>query len=264
MKLPLYQVDAFTDQLFRGNPAAVVLLENWLEDTELQAIARENNLSETAFVRREGDAYRIRWFTPTVEVALCGHATLAAAHTLFQHGGVQTDAVRFASQSGELTVARDGDLFVLDFPSDPPHQLALEDTQNAALAEALGAPPTEMWEGRYHLAVYPNADAVTALTPDFAALARIPHYAIVATAPGEESDFVSRFFGPRVGVPEDPVTGSAHCMLVPFWAERLGNPLLHARQLSDRGGELFCEQVENRVRIAGRAVEYLAGEIQIP
>jgi PhzF family phenazine biosynthesis protein len=263
MELPLYQVDAFTNHLFGGNPAAVVLLEEWLEDDAMLKIARENNLSETAFVCRDGGGFHIRWFTPAVEVDLCGHATLASAHVLFKHGLTDNDKIQFASKSGELVVSRDGDLLVLDFPSDPPRELAPEDQTGRAIALALGATPLELHEGRYHLAVFESAAAVASLEPDFAQLADIPHYAVIATAPGEDCDFVSRFFGPRVGVSEDPVTGSAHCILVPYWGRRLEKTHLHARQTSARAGELFCEDLGQRVRIAGHAVEYLVGKIEV-
>ncbi len=263
MELPLYQVDAFTSQLFGGNPAAVVLLHEWLEHATLQSIARENNLSETAFVLRDGDAFRIRWFTPTVEVELCGHATLAAAHVLFGHGIATGDKLRFSSRSGELLVLRDGDLLSLDFPSDPPKSIALDDAFGESLAVALGCAPVELLEGRYHLAIFDSAQQVAELTPDIAQLANIPHFAIVCSAPGRDCDFVSRFFGPRVGVNEDPVTGSAHCLLVPYWSARLGKTQLHARQISARSGDLFCEDRGERVRIAGHAVEYMVGTVYV-
>lgn len=261
MEIPLHQVDAFTSQPFGGNPAAVVLLDEWLEDGTLQQIAIENNLSETAFVTRDGGGFRIRWFTPAVEVELCGHATLAAAHVLFENGITDSDEIRFASKSGELIVEKDGDLLVLDFPADPPRPLQAAETESGPLADALGSAPAEWREGRYHLAIYDQADQVAALQPDFARLGAIPHYAVVCTAPGNDCDFVSRFFGPRVGVPEDPVTGSAHCLLVPFWSRRLKKQQLHARQISARGGELFCEDHGDRVHIAGHAVSYLSGTI---
>jgi PhzF family phenazine biosynthesis protein len=201
--------------------------------------------------------------TPTVEVELCGHATLAAAHVLFNHGHVADDEVQFASRSGELTVRRDGDLLVLDFPADPPNTIDLNDAFGESLVRALGTPPAELHVGRYHLAIFDSGQQVAELQPDFSQLAALPHYAVVCSAPGFDCDFVSRFFGPRVGVDEDPVTGSAHCMLVPYWSERLGKTQLHARQISARGGELFCVDQGKRVRIAGHATDYMTGTILV-
>lgn len=259
MKLPIYQVDAFTNRRFGGNPAAVVLLDRWLLDDTLQAIAQENNLSETAFVVPDGDAFGLRWFTPQVEVDLCGHATLASAHVLLSHGCARDATVVFRYQGGTLSVTCEGDLLAMDFPARPPEPVA----PDPAVAQALGAEPTELHAARDLLAVFERQSDIVALRPDFAAVARLDWFAVIASAPGDDCDFVSRFFAPGAGIPEDPVTGSAHCTLVPFWAERLDKSRLHARQLSPRGGELFCERRGERVTIAGHAVEYLRGEIEV-
>jgi len=258
MKLPIYQVDAFASQVFAGNPAAVCPLEAWLDDARMQAIAGENNLSETAFFVRAGGAYQLRWFTPVCEVDLCGHATLASAFVIFERLDRRAEAVRFDTRSGELTVRRAGDLLAMDFPSRPPQACPA----NPALAEALGRPPVEILVSRDFLALYESEDAVRGLAPDMQALARLGRFVIV-TAPGDTVDFVSRFFAPSAGVPEDPVTGSAHSTLVPYWAARLGKPNLHALQVSRRGGELWLEDRGERVGISGAAVMYLEGTITV-
>jgi PhzF family phenazine biosynthesis protein len=259
MHVPLYQVDAFTSELFHGNPAAVCPLEAWLPPTTMQAIAAENNLSETAFFVHESQGYAIRWFTPVGEIDLCGHATLASAFVYFHFLDRTASTVTFSSASGPLTVARDGDLLVMDFPSRPPQERPL----SPALATALGRPPIALAEARDYLAIYDNEDEVRTLTPDFALLKAVGPMVIV-TAPGRSVDFVSRFFAPGHGIEEDPVTGSAHCTLIPYWAQRLGKRRLHARQVSARGGELFCEDSGDRVRIGGHAVLYLDGAIRLP
>jgi PhzF family phenazine biosynthesis protein len=261
MRIPLYQIDAFADGLFTGNPAAVCPLEEWLPDDVMQAIAAENNLSETAFFVPEGDGYRLRWFTPTTEVDLCGHATLASAFVVFRWLMPQRNEVTFQTQqAGPLTVSRESDLLALDFPARPPSPCAMPD----GLAAALGRHPAAVLAARDYLAVYETADDIRALTPDFAAIARLDRFAVIATAPGTEGiDFVSRFFAPARGVDEDPVTGSAHCTLIPYWAGRLGKTRLEARQLSRRGGALTCALQGDRVTIAGRAVLYLEGRITI-
>lgn len=261
MRLPLHQIDAFASEVFRGNPAAVCPLEAWLPDATMQAIAAENNLSETAFFVRDGDVHRIRWFTPASEVPLCGHATLASAWVLFHALGAPGDEVRFASASGPLSVRRRGELLVLDFPVLP---LDRAHHDGEAAIDALGVPPVEV-DGRPGLlfAVYADEAQVRAVTPDFQALARAD-LRVSITAPGTDVDFVSRFFAPSEGIDEDPVTGSAHCTLIPYWAARLGKTRLRARQVSRRGGELDCELVGDRVHIAGRAVRYLEGTITIP
>jgi len=261
MKLRLFQVDAFASRVFAGNPAAVVPLERWPGDATLQAIATENNLSETAFfVGGKGD-YHIRWMTPSDEVDLCGHATLASAWVVFNELEKGRTEVSFRSQSGPLRVTADGDRLALDFPSRPPEpaEAALE-----ALARALGARPTAALASRDYLAVFGSEDEVRALEPDMVAVAALDRMAVIATAPGGDCDFVSRFFVPSMGIPEDPVTGSAHCTLVPYWAKRLGKASLFARQVSARGGELWCEDRGERVAIAGRCAKYLEGTIEVP
>jgi PhzF family phenazine biosynthesis protein len=259
--IPLYQVDAFAEGPFTGNPAAVCPLEAWLPDHVMQSIAAENNLSETAFFVPEGKGFRLRWFTPTIEVDLCGHATLASAFVVFHRLRPARSSITFLTeQAGTLTVARDGDLLALDFPSRPPAPCAMPET----LVAALGQRPADLLAARDYLAVYDSADQVAALAPDFAALAALDRFAVIVTAPGTGgTDFVSRFFAPAQGVAEDPVTGSAHCTLIPYWAWRLGKDRLTARQLSRRGGRLSCAFNGERVTIAGRAVLYLEGTITL-
>lgn len=260
MRLPIYQVDAFTGELFRGNPAAVVPLESWPDDRLLQAIAAENNLSETAFFTTDAGEFHIRWFTPSTEVDLCGHATLAAAHVLFHHRGAKETTLRFRSASGLLTVERDGELLALDFPSRPPVQVDVP----PPLGAALGREPVMVLKARDYLALYETEAEVRSLRPDFGRLGTIRDCTgVIVTARGDDADFVSRFFAPQAGIDEDPVTGSAHCTLVPFWSGRLGISRLRALQVSPRGGELFLEQRGDRVTIAGRAVGYLQGTIEV-
>lgn len=261
--IPLYHIDAFASQVFAGNPAAVCPLTAWLPDDRMQAIAAENNLSETAFFVAEppGGAadYALRWFTPEVEVDLCGHATLASASVVFGDLRPDLTRVRFATKSGVLTVERAGENLALDFPARPPEPCA----RPAGLAAALGVDPAEVLAARDYLCVLADEAAVRALKPDMAALARLDKFAVIVTATGREVDFVSRFFAPANGVPEDPVTGSSHCTLIPYWAKRLDKTRLRARQLSRRGGELDCELRGERVRIAGRAVRFMTGTIHI-
>jgi PhzF family phenazine biosynthesis protein len=259
MEIPLYQVDAFTDRVFAGNPAAVCPLEQWLDDELLQNIAAENNLSETAFFVPEFEGYRLRWFTPACEVDLCGHATLASAFVLMNVLGSEQNEVRFQSRSGELRVSRDGDMYSLDFPSRAPQRVK----PTPSLIAGLGVEPDEVWRARDYMAVFATEQHVRALTPDMAKLAACDTFAIIATAPGRTTDFVSRFFAPNRGVPEDPVTGSAHCTLVPYWSQRLGKTSLHACQVSKRGGQLWCEDQGARVKISGRAVLFSSGKIQL-
>ena len=255
--IPLYQVDAFTDTPFRGNPAAVCLYEEWLPDETLQQIAAENNLSETAFLVPLGEEWELRWFTPTTEVDLCGHATLASAWVLFHEVQPERDDVLFHTKSGELLVERDGDELILDFPSLPAEPCDAPE----GLAAALGATPTEVRAvGHWYLAVLEDEEAVRGLAPDMAALGRLDR-SVIATAPGDEVDFVSRCFAPAVGVPEDPVTGSAHCTSAPYWAEQLGQRRLSARQVSARGGDLVCTVRGDRVRLAGQGVLVIRGEL---
>jgi len=261
MRIPIYQVDAFTSKLFGGNPAAVCPFERWPEDAVMQAIAAENNLAETSFiVPIEPGNYQLRWFTPAVEVPLCGHATLAAALVIADRLEPTVSRIRFQTLSGELTVTRTGDLFTLDFPVRP----ATVSPPRADFAAALGATPEAHLTGTFEMAVFGTEAEVAALKPDFRALGAIEHFGLIVTAPGEQSDFVSRFFAPRAGIDEDPVTGSAHCMLPPYWAERLGKAHLHAKQISARGGDLWCEPQGDRVLISGRGVLYLEGFIEVP
>jgi predicted PhzF superfamily epimerase YddE/YHI9 len=262
MPLPIFHVDAFTSRPFAGNPAAVCPLNTWLDDSRLQAVASENNLSETAFFIPRGEHYELRWFTPRCEVKLCGHATLASAFVVLQILETQRDSVCFKTRlSGALTVRRDGDLLAMDFPSlapwacpDPP----------PALMEGLGkAPATVVQIEDNFFAVYEHAEDVSRLRPDLQLLEKLHPAGVAVTAPGVDSDFVSRFFVPSYGIPEDPVTGSTHCSLAPYWAERLGKRHLHARQVSERGGELWCEVQEERVILKGSAVLTLRGELLI-
>lgn len=261
MTLPLYQVDAFSDVLFHGNPAAVVPLDAWLPDEVMQAIAEENNMAETAFYVRKNDHYHIRWFTTVCEVDLCGHATLATAHVLFHHEGHIGEQVIFDSRSGPLGVRRDGDRLVLDFPVDVLHPVVLPE----GLARALGCAPRETFRGKDDLLlVYGKQADIAAMDPDFSLIARIPCRGVIVTAPGDHVDFVSRFFGPQSGIPEDPVTGSAHTTLVPYWAKVLDKTAFSAQQISKRGGTLQCTLLGDRVAIAGHAVTYLRGTVTVP
>jgi PhzF family phenazine biosynthesis protein len=258
MKLPYYEVSAFTTNPFGGNPAGVCPLETWLPDETLLRIAANNNLAETAYFVPRGDDYELRWFTPTVEMDLCGHATLAAAFILFTELGRKGAVVNFHSRSGVLSVAREADKLVLDFPARPPAGASTPE----ALIHGLNAQPKEVLKARDYLVVFGDEDEVRTLKPDYATLKKLDCLGIIATAPGKDCDFVSRFFAPGAGVDEDPVTGSAHCTLIPFWAQRLAKTRLFARQVSQRGGELFCEQTGERVRIGGQAKLYLTGSIE--
>jgi len=260
MQIPPYQVDAFSGKLFHGNPAAICPLEKWLSDEAMQSIAAENNLAETAFYVPNGKGYHLRWFTPAVEVDLCGHATLASAHVILSiRRETNENQVRFQSKSGELIVTREGDLYAMDFPSRPPSECA----PDPALISALGATPKKILCARDYLCIFDTEEEVRALAPNMEKLGAIDRFGNIATAPGRDCDFVSRFFAPAKGVPEDPATGSAHCTLIPYWSQRLGKKKLHARQLSKRGGELFCEDRGDRVKIAGRAVKFLEGVIEV-
>jgi PhzF family phenazine biosynthesis protein len=258
--IPIYQVDAFTSTIFSGNPAAICPLEEWLPDEQLQAIATENNLSETAyFVPANGDGFQLRWFTPASEMDLCGHATLASAYVLFHELGERGNLLRFQTLSGELRVSREGDLLALNFPARPPAPVPA----NASLIAALGAEPKEVLAARDYLVRYETEEQVRALAPEMEKLKQLDRFAVIVTAPGRECDFVSRFFAPAKGVPEDPVTGSAHCTLIPYWAKELGKSTLHARQVGRRGGELFFKLLGDRVEIAGQAVLFLKGTIHL-
>ena len=258
MQLPIFQVDAFTSRVFAGNPAAVCPLDAWLEDELMQSIATENNLSETAFLVPRDGGYRIRWFTPAVEVDLCGHATLAAAFVVKQFLDRDAGVIELESRSGPLGVRCEDERFVLDFPAWPGEPIEAP----AKLIEALGASPVEVVDAPYWMAVLESEAQVRALRPEFARLAQLAK-AVIVTAPGDEVDFVSRFFAPTYGIDEDPVTGSAHCTLVPYWSRKLGRRELAARQVSARGGELRCVDRGERVDIAGEAALYLRGTIEV-
>lgn len=261
MRIPMHQVDAFTDRRFAGNPAAVCLLDAWLPDATLQAIAAENNLAETAFVRERGDGeFDLRWFTPAIEVDLCGHATLASAFVLRRCGRATGSAIRFHTrEAGVLTARVDGELLELDLPARPPHEVAAIPGLDAALGVAVRS----LWKASKHMAVLDDEAAVLAVRPDLAFVAAMPGDGLVVTAPGRDVDFVSRYFAPHAGIPEDPVTGSAHCTLVPYWSARLGRTELAARQCSARGGSLRCRLFGDRVLLAGACVPYLEGEIEV-
>jgi PhzF family phenazine biosynthesis protein len=260
MNLTIYQIDAFTKEVFKGNPAAICPLENWIDAELMQKIALENNLSETAFFVKNGDVYEIRWFTPTYEIDLCGHATLAAAFVIFEILKAENEIVKFHShKSGELSVERKDDILILDFPS----RLVSPADAPQGLIEALGKEPKEIFKARDYFLVYENEQEVATIAPDFSKLLEIDAHGFIVTAKGDSADFVSRFFAPEVGVFEDPVTGSSHCNLIPFWAEHLGKTEMFAKQISARGGELFCELKGDRVKIGGNAVLYLKGEIFI-
>ncbi|HOE13443.1 MAG TPA: PhzF family phenazine biosynthesis protein [Candidatus Saccharicenans sp.] len=259
MKIPFYQVDAFSSRVFGGNPAAVCLLQSWLEDEILQAIAAENNLSETAFLVPKGKSkYALRWFTPAVEVDLCGHATLASAFVILSFVEPAWPSVDFETISGQLPVTRSGELLSMDFPSRKPEPAAAP----PLLSQALGETPLEVLSSRDLMAVFKDEETIKEMKPDFEKLKQLKDvFGIIVTARGREYDFVSRYFAPGIGVPEDPVTGSAHCTLVPYWSEKLGKEHLRAYQLSKRGGEIFCHYQGERVKISGQAALYAKGEI---
>lgn len=259
MELIIYQVDAFTDKVFGGNPAAIVPLEEWLPDAVLQDIAIENNLSETAYFVRTGDHYHLRWFTPALEVELCGHATLASAFVLFELMGYSGEEIRFETLSGPLFVSREGEYLVMDFPAAEMKRADIP----AELTAALGEQPMELFESSSkYMAVYAQPGSVHDLAPDFRRLKAIGKNVII-TSRGTDRDFISRFFAPASGVDEDPVTGSAHTLLTPYWAGVLNKKELSARQVSRRGGELICSMDGGRVKIKGRARLYLSGRIEI-
>ena len=261
MAIRLLQIDTFTDRVLGGNPAAVCPLDDWLDEATMQAIAAENNLSETAFMVPEGEGWRLRWFTPNVEVDLCGHATLAAAFVVFEALRPGTDRVAFETLSGELTVTRQGANLVMDFPAQPAQPVQPPEV----LAQALGAEPSTVLAGADYVAVFENAAPVAALSPDQALLATLDRRGVVATAPGDDgdADYVLRFFAPKNAVPEDPVTGNVQTALVPYWASRLGKRRLAVRQLSARGGRMVCEDRGERVSIAGQAVLYMDATISL-
>jgi len=264
MNIPIYQADAFTDTLFGGNPAAICPLQEWLPDAVMQQIAAENNLAETAFFVKTDNGYLLRWFTPELEIDLCGHATLASAHILFTELGYNEPAIHFETlKAGVLTVTRDGDRYTLDFPSRPAQPV---DKLPMDLINALGGKiPVEVLKARDYMVVYETEADVRDLKPDFSVLAKVDAMGIIVTAEGEHDDIdlVSRFFAPSAGIDEDPVTGSAHCNLIPYWAEILEKHQLHAYQISARKGELWCQLKGDRVLMSGKAVTYLKGEIFI-
>lgn len=259
MRIRQYQVDAFTTRLFEGNPAAVCPLDAWLEDELLQNIAAENNLSETAFFVKKESTFHLRWFTPVAEVNLCGHATLAAAHVIFEHLAYSGPAISFATRSGVLTVQRQGALLVMDFPSTPPRICLAPDE----LIAGLGRQPIEVLAADDYFAVFEHEDIVRSIQPDFANLAKLDLRGVIITSHGHQADFVSRFFAPKFGIPEDPVTGSAHCALTPYWSAKLGKQILNGRQISKRGGNIQCELKDDRVELKGHAVTFMEADILI-
>ena len=259
MELPIYHLDAFTSRRFGGNPAGVVVLNDWLPDAALQSIAAENNLAETAFLVPGEREVAVRWFSPSMEIDLCGHATLASASVLFSTRRARGEEIVFRYKGGTLTVTRQGDLLAMDFPARPPEPAR----PDAAVAAALGKAPKELLRSRDLMAVFETREEVAALRPDMGAIERLDTFAVMATAPGRDCDFVSRFFAPKAGVPEDPATGSSHCTLIPFWSARLGRKSLRSLQISPRVGEFLCEDRGTRVTIAGRVVEYLRGTITV-
>jgi PhzF family phenazine biosynthesis protein len=261
VKLRIYQVDAFTDRVFGGNPAAVCPLESWLPDSLMQQIAMENNLAETAFYIRDNDRFAIRWFTPETEVDLCGHATLATAFVIFNIKRFSEPVIELDSRSGVLRVLNEREFLTLDFPVDAVEK----STAPAGIADALGLPPSEVYKGRTdYMLVYSTASQIKSMKPNMLRLAEIEARGVIVTAPGEgDVDFVSRFFAPQSGIPEDPVTGSAHTTLTPYWAARLGRNEFKAQQLSKRRGSLTCRLAGDRVRISGQACLYMTGEIEL-
>lgn len=261
MKLQIYQVDAFTKKVFGGNPAAVCPLDEWLSDEIMQKIAMENNLAETAFFVQKNNQYEIRWFTPAVEVDLCGHATLATAHVLFSHLNHEGKTIRFFShRSGELTVTKNKDFLTLNFPTDLYEKVEMP----IFISACFQIEPIEAYKGKTDfMFVFKNEAEIKNIQPDFKQISALDGRGAIVTAPGEQVDFVSRFFAPQSGIDEDPVTGSAHTTLTPYWSKKLGKDSLSALQLSERKGELFCKYMGERVEISGNAVTYLVGEIDI-
>jgi len=259
MNLRLYQVDAFAESVFSGNPAAVCPLENWLSEQLMQKIAQENNLSETAYFVKNGDNYEIRWFTPEAEVDLCGHATLASAFVIFNFLEKTADKLVFKYKLGELIVIKKGEVLEMNFPANPPKKASIP----ANFSRAFGMSPSSFYGRNFGMAVFGSQEAIENLHPDFNALKEIEYHAVIATAPGRDVDFVSRVFAPKIGINEDPVTGAAHTELIPFWSNRLKKSKLIARQISKRGGDLICELNGDRVKIAGKAALYMVGNITI-
>lgn len=260
MKLQLFQVDAFTNTLFSGNPAAVCPLESWLSEELMQKIAAENNLAETAFFVKEAEGFRIRWFTPTAEVDLCGHATLASAHILYNHLNYQDDILSFQSRSGLLSVKKNGKFLTLNFPTDTYQEITIPEFLSAAFS----IKPVATYKGVLdYMLVFKSQEEIEAIQPDLNLIAKAASRGAIITAPGRDCDFVSRYFAPQFGIPEDPVTGSAHTILTPYWSEKLGKTELSAIQLSKRKGYLNCSYRGDRVEITGEAITYLTGEISI-
>jgi phenazine biosynthesis protein PhzF family len=255
-----YVADAFAEELFKGNPAGICLLDQWISDNTMQSIAAENNLAETAFLVKNGEDYELRWFTPECEIDLCGHATLGSAFVLMNTSEKDKGKIVFHSKSGPLTVKRNGEQYIMDFPSRNPVPVDIPEN----LAAALGAKILGTYRSRDLLVLLKDEETVRRLAPDFEQLKAFESYfGIVVTAQGTGSDFVSRYFAPNAGIPEDPVTGSSHCTLIPFWSERLNKTELTARQLSKRGGSLYCKDCGERVEIGGKAKLYLTGEIHL-
>lgn len=262
MNLTIYQVDAFTKDIFKGNPAAICPLTEWLPAETMQRIALENNLSETAFFVKDDDVYEIRWFTPTMEVNLCGHATLASSFVIFNYLDEPSNTIKLHShRSGNLSVEKQDDRLILDFPRYGVNEIEID----PALTEAVGKKPLQTWEtqGNRVLMLFEKEKDIAGMEPDMSALSRSDFDEVIVTAEGDSADFVSRMFAPRIGIPEDPVTGAIHCSLIPFWSARLGKTELYAKQISARGGELFCELKGDRVKIGGNAALYLKGEIYV-
>ena len=261
MVLKIYQIDAFAESTFSGNPAAVVILDNWMDATLMQNIAEENNLAETAFVVKNKETHEIRWFTPTIEVDLCGHATLASAYVLFRYFVSESKIYFYSHRSGDLAVEKsENGILTLNFPTDE----LKECTIDASLIDALGIAPVRSFKGKTdYLLLYKSQSDIENMTPDFRMLSELDARGVIVSAPGVEVDFVSRWFGPSTGIDEDPVTGSAHTTLTPYWSKELGKTVLSARQLSKRGGGLQCEFLGDRVKISGTAVQYLIGEIEV-
>jgi len=259
MKIPIFQVDAFTSKVFSGNPAAVLPLDYWLDDGQLQAIASENNLSETAFFVNRGEYYQLRWFTPQTEVDLCGHATLAAAYVVMNKVNPKLREITFGTRGGELIVKKKDNLYSMDFPAHPPEPC--QTPQN--LLDAFDIKPQEVLASNYYMAVFQNEEEVRELNPYMTLLKELDRIGIIITAAGKQVDFVSRFFAPALGIPEDPVTGSAHCTLIPYWAQKTKKKKLKAKQVSQRGGDIYCELTGDRVIIAGNATLYMEGAITI-
>jgi len=260
MKLPIYQVDAFTEKIFSGNPAAICPLNKWINEELMKNIARENNLSETAFFVEKKDYFELRWFTPETEVDLCGHATLAASYIILNHLKPNQNIIKFKTKSGNLKVTKEKNgLISMLFPARKGERTKPPEN----LVKALDKKPEQTYLARDYMLVYKNEKIIKNIKPDFKLLETVDIFGTIITAPGENSDFVSRYFAPKEGIPEDPVTGSAHCTLVPYWSKKLNKNILYARQLSKRGGEIFCENLDKNIKISGKAVTYSKGSIYI-